>query len=303
MAAEVLEQGRGAKVIAFKKRRRKNSRRKRGHRQEFTLLRVTEILTDGAKPTVTGEAEARAEAEAGGGASPRTATSPPRARRRRPRPPRSRPAKKADKKADKKPAKKADKKAGQAEIGRQGQEEVTMISSLLFALAARFRLVRFLLGFLCRFLVCFLIGFLGGRLLGGLGLRRRALGGLVAVVGLVTTGFGFGSGFGLAVTVGLAPSVRISVTRNRVNSCRWPRLRREFFRRRFLKAMTLAPRPCSRTSAATEAPAMVGTPSVTSSPPTTRTSPNWTISPGSPLTFSTLITSSAATRYCLPPVG
>ena len=47
---------------------------------------------------------------------------------------------------------------------------------------------------------------------------------------------------------------------------------------------------------------MVGAPSVTSSPPTTRTSPNWTISPGSPLTFSTLITSSAATRYCLPPV-
>ena len=53
VAAEVLEQGRGAKVIAFKKSRRKNSRRRRGHRQEFTLLRVTEILTDGAKPTVT----------------------------------------------------------------------------------------------------------------------------------------------------------------------------------------------------------------------------------------------------------
>ena len=51
VAAEVLEQGRGPKVIAFKKRRRKNSRRKRGHRQEFTLLRITEILTDGATPT------------------------------------------------------------------------------------------------------------------------------------------------------------------------------------------------------------------------------------------------------------
>src|SRR5690242_21365162 len=38
------------------------------------------------------------------------------------------------------------------------------------------------------------------------------------------------------------------------------------------------------------------------SPPTTNTSPNWTISPGLPLTLSTLITSSAATRYCLPPV-
>jgi len=51
VAAEVLEQGRGPKIIAFKKRRRKSSRRKRGHRQEFTLVRVTEILTDGAKPT------------------------------------------------------------------------------------------------------------------------------------------------------------------------------------------------------------------------------------------------------------
>jgi large subunit ribosomal protein L21 len=53
VAAEVLEQGRGPKIIAFKKRRRKNSRRKRGHRQEFTLVRVTEILTDGAKPSQT----------------------------------------------------------------------------------------------------------------------------------------------------------------------------------------------------------------------------------------------------------
>jgi large subunit ribosomal protein L21 len=53
VAAEVLEQGRGPKVIAFKKRRRKNSRRKRGHRQEFTMVRVTEILTEGAHPTKT----------------------------------------------------------------------------------------------------------------------------------------------------------------------------------------------------------------------------------------------------------
>jgi len=51
VAAEVLSQARGPKVIAFKKRRRKNSRRRRGHRQEFTLVRITEILTDGAKPS------------------------------------------------------------------------------------------------------------------------------------------------------------------------------------------------------------------------------------------------------------
>ena len=43
VAAEVVEQTRGPKVIAFKKRRRQNSRRKRGHRQDLTLVRITEI--------------------------------------------------------------------------------------------------------------------------------------------------------------------------------------------------------------------------------------------------------------------
>lgn len=59
VAAEVIEQGRGPKIIAFKKRRRKNSRRKRGHRQEFTLLRITEILTDGKKPSKDAKASAK----------------------------------------------------------------------------------------------------------------------------------------------------------------------------------------------------------------------------------------------------
>ena len=52
VAAEVLQHKRGPKVISFKKRRRKNSRRKRGYRDELTVLRVTEILTDNAKPTI-----------------------------------------------------------------------------------------------------------------------------------------------------------------------------------------------------------------------------------------------------------
>jgi large subunit ribosomal protein L21 len=51
VAAEVLEQGRGPKVIAFKKRRRKNSRRKRGYRASYTLVRISEILTDGKAPS------------------------------------------------------------------------------------------------------------------------------------------------------------------------------------------------------------------------------------------------------------
>ena len=51
VVAEVVEQTRGPKVIAFKKRRRQNSKRKRGHRQDLTTLRITEILADGAKPS------------------------------------------------------------------------------------------------------------------------------------------------------------------------------------------------------------------------------------------------------------
>jgi large subunit ribosomal protein L21 len=51
VAGEVLQHTRGDKVIAFKKRRRKNSRRKRGSRHEFSVIRITEILTNGAKPS------------------------------------------------------------------------------------------------------------------------------------------------------------------------------------------------------------------------------------------------------------
>src|SRR5207244_2595914 len=52
VAAEVLQHKRGPKVISFKKRRRKNSRRKRGYRDEITVLRITEVLADNAKPTI-----------------------------------------------------------------------------------------------------------------------------------------------------------------------------------------------------------------------------------------------------------
>jgi large subunit ribosomal protein L21 len=44
VTAEVVEHGRGPKVIAFKKRRRKNSRRRRGHRQDLTTVRIKEII-------------------------------------------------------------------------------------------------------------------------------------------------------------------------------------------------------------------------------------------------------------------
>ncbi|WP_181704995.1 50S ribosomal protein L21 [Chthonobacter rhizosphaerae] len=43
VTAEVVEQTRGEKVISFKKRRRQNSKRKRGHRQLLTVVRITGI--------------------------------------------------------------------------------------------------------------------------------------------------------------------------------------------------------------------------------------------------------------------
>lgn len=51
VAAEIVEQARGPKIVIFKKRRRQNYRRKKGHRQLLTVVRVTDILTNGAKPS------------------------------------------------------------------------------------------------------------------------------------------------------------------------------------------------------------------------------------------------------------
>ena len=96
VAGEVLQHTRGDKVIAFKKRRRKNSRRKRGYRHDFSVIRITEILTEGAKPSKTPPArpkrEAKPKVEAEAEATPAAAKS------------------KAKKPAAKKPAKAATKK-------------------------------------------------------------------------------------------------------------------------------------------------------------------------------------------------
>jgi large subunit ribosomal protein L21 len=76
VAVEIVEQRRGDKVIIFKKRRRQNSRRKNGHRQHLTLVRVTEILTDGKQP-----------AEKSAGAAKPAAKPKERAERARPQEP------------------------------------------------------------------------------------------------------------------------------------------------------------------------------------------------------------------------
>jgi large subunit ribosomal protein L21 len=111
VAAEVVDQGRGPKVIAFKKRRRKNSRRKRGHRQEFTLLRITEILTDGNKPSKIApprprRAKAPAETTAVAEASASPAETAEAATERKPKARAKAPAGKAKKPAAKEKTKK-----------------------------------------------------------------------------------------------------------------------------------------------------------------------------------------------------
>ena len=105
VAGEVLQHSRGDKVIAFKKRRRKNSRRKRGYRHEFSVIRITEILTGGAKPSKEAkprpkrEPKPKAEADAGPAAEAAAAQESPKKTARKPA-----------KTAAKKPATKSKKK-------------------------------------------------------------------------------------------------------------------------------------------------------------------------------------------------
>lgn len=79
VTAEVVEQGKNRTVIAFKKRRRQNSRRKIGHRQLLTTVRIAEILLGGAKPAkkaaVKAEAKAEVAPEAKAEAAPKEAKS------------------------------------------------------------------------------------------------------------------------------------------------------------------------------------------------------------------------------------
>ena len=69
--AEVLEQSRADKIIIFKKKRRHNYRRKAGHRQDQTVLRITGISATGTKPKAAAKKAAPAkEADKAAGAKP-----------------------------------------------------------------------------------------------------------------------------------------------------------------------------------------------------------------------------------------
>jgi large subunit ribosomal protein L21 len=116
VAAEVLEQKRGDKVIVFKKKRRKNYRRTKGHRQELTALRITEILTDGKKPSKVAakpepkKAEKKPEAKTDAKAEAKTKTDKKPAPKKAEAKPAAKKAKPAAKAAAKKPAAKPKKK-------------------------------------------------------------------------------------------------------------------------------------------------------------------------------------------------
>lgn len=65
VSATVIEQKRGAKIIVFKKKRRKGYRRKHGHRQDLTVLRITGIeAKGGARPAAAAKAEKKPAATA-----------------------------------------------------------------------------------------------------------------------------------------------------------------------------------------------------------------------------------------------
>ncbi len=104
VTAEILEQARAAKIIVFKKKRRQNYRRKAGHRQEQTVLRITDIGKGTAEKKAAPKkvaAKAEEKKEAPKKAAPKKAAV-------------KKPAAKADTKADTKkaaPKKAAPKKA------------------------------------------------------------------------------------------------------------------------------------------------------------------------------------------------
>ena len=108
VAAEVIEQRRGDKIVVFKKKRRSTYRRKNGHRQELTALRITEILTDGKKPS---KAAPKPEAKRAEKAAPKAKTeSKPAAKKAVAKPAAKKPAAKAKKKTPaRKPASKPKK--------------------------------------------------------------------------------------------------------------------------------------------------------------------------------------------------
>ncbi|HEV2078564.1 MAG TPA: 50S ribosomal protein L21 [Allosphingosinicella sp.] len=94
VSAEIIAQAKGDKVIVFKKRRRHNYRRKNGHRQQLTILRITAIGDQKAQETPRKAKKEAAPAEAAGAEAPAAPAPAPEAAA--PAPARKPSAKKAD---------------------------------------------------------------------------------------------------------------------------------------------------------------------------------------------------------------
>lgn len=91
VSATVVEQGRGDKILVFKKKRRKGYRRTKGHRQDLTVLRITDINASGTKKKAAKKTAKADDAEKAPAKAEKVDKAP----------------EKADKKAEAKPAKKA----------------------------------------------------------------------------------------------------------------------------------------------------------------------------------------------------
>jgi len=121
VTAEVVEQARGDKIIVFKKKRRQNYRRRNGHRQHETVVRITEILTDGKKPTKA--ARPKAEPKPKAETKPAAKKAAPKAKAAKPAAKKAAPKAKAAKPAAKKAAKPAAKKAAPKAPAKKKSEE------------------------------------------------------------------------------------------------------------------------------------------------------------------------------------
>lgn len=101
VTAEILSHGKGEKVVIFKKKRRQNYRRTRGHRQPYTALFITEIVDDkGNKVAADNDKKPKAKKPA---AEPKKAAAKPAAKKAAPKKAAAKPAAKT---AEKKPAEK-----------------------------------------------------------------------------------------------------------------------------------------------------------------------------------------------------
>jgi large subunit ribosomal protein L21 len=110
VAAEIIAQAKGEKVTVFKKRRRQNYRRKKGHRQQHTILRIVAIGDHKHVPSKAEGAERKAKPAKPEAAAAKPAEAPAAGKE----------AKAEKPKAEKKPAAKPEEKAAPAKAEKKG---------------------------------------------------------------------------------------------------------------------------------------------------------------------------------------